>query len=95
MKIGQTNNNNPSVPSFTIEGFLLSALVDFPAIDEDTKEKKEDTVNRYAALLRKEKLAAKRILYQLTKDRLQKLGLPLGYAHAISKAAQNFGKEGS
>lgn len=55
---GNSRTNIYSVPSFAIEVFLLSALVDFPAIGEDnTKEKKEDTVNKYAALLRKEELA--------------------------------------
>ena len=88
-------NNTLSVPSFTIEGFLLSALVDFEEIDEDTKEKKEDTANRYAALLRKEKLAGEKTLSKLTEERLEKLGIPLSHAITIAEAAKNYGKKGS
>jgi hypothetical protein len=73
---------------------LLVALSDFDEIDEDTKEKKEDTVNRYAALLRKEKLAGEKTLHELDEITLRQLGMPLGHAHVISKAANNDGKKG-
>jgi hypothetical protein len=69
-----------AAPSFTIEGFLLSALARFDPVDEETKEKKEDTVKRYVELLRKEKLASEKTLSLLTEERLQKLGMPMGHA---------------
>jgi hypothetical protein len=46
-----------SVPPYTIQNFLSSALANYPAIDEETNEKKEDTINRYAALLKKDQLS--------------------------------------
>jgi hypothetical protein len=99
----EINSNESSNNKITIEGllctnyadlflgFLLSALVDFPAIDEDTKERKEDTVNRYVALLRKQKLAGEKTISKLTEERLEKVGIPLGHAVAIAGAAQKFG----
>ena len=88
-------SNILSAPSFIIEDFLLSALVDFEEIDEETKEKKEDTVKRYTKQLRKEKLAGEKTLSLLTKDTLRELGIPIGHAAAIAESAKNFGKKGS
>jgi hypothetical protein len=76
-------NSYFSVSFFSIEAFLQSALVDFPAIDEETKE---ETINRYANLLRKEKLHLKNTLNELDESTLRGLGIPIGHARAISRA---------
>jgi hypothetical protein len=52
----QTATDIHSIPSFTIEGFLFHALINIEDIDEDTKERKIDTVDRYAMRLRKRKV---------------------------------------
>jgi hypothetical protein len=57
------------------------------------KEKKEDTINKYAALLRKAKLAGEKTLSKLTEDRLEKLRIPTGHAVYISEAAVPQGTE--
>jgi len=92
-----SNSNESSkmdveVPSFTIEGFLLSALVDFEEINSKG-EKKVEQVKKYASLLVDAELAGEKTLNELDESTLRELGLPLGHARAISKAAQSFGKK--
>jgi len=79
------------VPSFTVEAFLLSALVDFPEVNSKG-EKKEEQVRKYASLLVEAELADEKTLSKLTEERLEKLGIPLGHAVAIAEAAQSYGK---
>jgi hypothetical protein len=74
-----------------VEGFLLSALVGFPEVNSKG-EKKIDQVKKYAPLLVAAELAGEKTLSKLTKERLIKLGIPLGHAVAIAIAAQKFGK---
>ena len=83
-----------SVPSFTIEGFLLSALKDFEEVNSKG-EKKVEQVKKYASLLVEAELAGEKTLHELDESTLRELGLPLGHARAISKAAKNYGKKGS
>ncbi len=71
--------------------FLSEALEEFPEVDDDTGEKKEDTVKRYSALLRKEKLSSEKTLPMLNRDMLQGL-IPRGHAFAIELKAKKYGK---
>jgi hypothetical protein len=80
-----------SVRAYTIQSFLSSALANYPAIDEETNEKKEDTINRYAALLKKDQLSGELNHDLLTTEALRALGLPSGHAASIWKAATYFG----
>ncbi len=52
-------------------------------------------MSRYAELLRKEKFVGEQTLSLLTEERLQKLGIPLAHAAAISEAVEkNLGRKG-
>ena len=74
-----------SFSGFTIERFLLSALVDYPEVNSKGEVKVEQ-VKKYASLLVKAKLADEKILSKLTEELLEILGIPLDHAVAISEA---------
>ena len=82
-----------SVPPFSINDFLLSALDEFPEVNIKG-EKKEVLVEKYTSKLVEAELSAEKTLSKLTEERLEKLGIPLGHAAAIAEAAQRYGKKG-
>ena len=63
--------------------------------DIDSKEKKEETINRYASLLRAKELAEEHSVSYLTEERLEKYGIPSGHAIAIARAAKDYRKKSS
>ena len=71
-----------------MEEFLLSALLKFPEKNINGI-KKEDQVKQYVLVLGEAELGTKNTLSMLTESLLEKVGVPIGHAIAISEAAHS------
>jgi hypothetical protein len=78
--------------SFSLEGFLLSALLAFPEVNSKG-EKKIEQVKRYASILVNQELSGEKTLYLISEKGLVADGIPRGHAIAIVKAAQRYSQQ--